>query len=173
VVEYNGYYGDSVHDFMSELVAHGEEYVEKLIANPEIAIQRFKDDEYTENFFYCFPFGEDLENLKAGPHIQRAEEGLEYVKEAREEFGSMYRSEYMERTGGYDFDLAEEVMTEIKNLQFNSDRDYHTIYSRTENLGHCAYFANIWSDFGKTYARLHPECVIGDGKYRRRSGEVV
>jgi hypothetical protein len=168
LTEENGYYGDSVHDMLCELVAHGEEYVNAVIDNPQIAINRFKDDDYTENFFYCFPYDEDWDSLSHEVHIKNAEQGLEYIKEAREEFGTMYRDEYMNEQGGFDFDMAYNVMDEVKNLIFNSYRDYETIHKATKNLGHDAYFANIWSDFGKSYVKLHTECVVGHGIVLRK-----
>jgi len=180
IAEYNGYYGDSVHDCMTELVAHGEEYVQHVIENPDIALNRFKDDDYTENFFYVFPYDEDWSLLDA-PHywgsVCRLNQVLrDFLSGKDTSVVTRYDEKFNiipNKLSHEQVKMIADVLEEIWNLKWNSNRDYDTIYKNSEDLGHGAWLANLWSDFGKYYAKVHPESVIGDGKYRRYSDEAA
>lgn len=183
--EHHGYYGDSIHDCLSELVAHGEEYVESILENPYLALNRFKDDDYTENFFYVFPSEDEYEYLSSkhywdtvsqmksllrkitSPNVDFDDEELFPVRSFNGN-GREIRPKVNHETVKY----VAELLEEIWNLKWNSNRDYDTIYKITDELGHGAWFANLWSDMGKYFVRVRPECVIGDGKYRRKPEKV-
>lgn len=184
IAEHNGYYGDSVHDLMCELVAHGEEYVESVLDNPGIALNRFREDDYTENFFYCFPGTDgDLSHYDENGDFKllTARYYWKGVCEIRKHLRNSLHGTPEEGVTRYDSNfnkiedkitheqvkLIADILDEIWHLKWNSNRDYNTIYRNTEGLGQGAIVANLWNDFGKNWAKVHPDCVIGDGKYRK------
>lgn len=185
VVECNGYYGDSIHDFMCHMVSKGEAFVDQLCESRTMALEIFKDGNYTENFFYCFPREDEYDEegnfrLLTGRYYWK---GVVEIKKYLQDKLHGTSDEDDEDTGvtRYDsnFNKIEDVMThedvkylaelldEIWHLKWNSNRDYKTIEKHTEGLGHGWIVCNLWGDMGKYYAKVHPECVIGDGKFRR------
>jgi hypothetical protein len=185
VAEYNGYYGDSVHDFMCHMVSKGEAFVNELLESRAKALEIFKAGDYTENFFYCFPYEDDynedgiLKECSAKFYWEQVSRMRAFLRDitspnvdVTDEDLFPCRSfvngrEVYAKINHETIKYLAELLEEIWHLKWNSNRDYNTIYETTGNMGHGAWFANLWGDMGKYFAKVRPECVIGDGKYRK------
>jgi hypothetical protein len=184
VAEYNGYYGDSVYDFMCHMVSKGEAFVDELLESRSKALEIFKAGDYTENFFYCFPDEGDYQLLTAKHYWQLVSEMKAFLRNItnpnvnfQDEDTFPVRSyvggrEVLPKINHEAVKYAAELLEEIWHLKWNSNRDYSTIYKITGDMGHDAWFANLWSDMGKFFVKARPECVIGDGKYRKNPEKV-
>lgn len=147
--EHNGYYGDSVHDCMCHMVAHGERVAQLFIEKPELAVKLFDSGGVVENFFYTFPDEYTRQMMSVEYHQNLARKYLDELKEIKSAVLFKYTQEFLNSEGGYDYDLAQTVLEEIQAGFKNESHDYKTIYKSTGNLGRGALFANVWSDFVK------------------------
>lgn len=144
-----GYYGDSVHDCLCEIVAHGERFFNLIMEKPEIAVKMYTSQNYTENFMYVFPSEEDYDLMRYSYHREQAAKLLSELDEIRSSLLAKYNPDWLKKEGGYDCDMAEEVLEEVRAGIKNGSRDYTEIYHATQNLGHHALYANVWGDFMK------------------------
>lgn len=142
-----GYYGDSVYDCICELLAHGERFVDMIIEKPELAVKMYTSGNYTENFLYVLPHKDDYEMMNHDYHKKGIDDKLKELEETQSELLKKYNSEWLRNKGGYDFDMARDVLNEVKAGIKNTDRSYNTIFKSTKNLGVSALYANVWSDF--------------------------
>lgn len=149
MAEIQGYYGDSVHDCLCELVAHGERFFNMIMEKPEMALKMFECRQYTENFLYVFPSDEDFKMLSHSYHREQVGPLLAELDEIRSSLLAKYNPDWLKKEGGYDCDMAEDVLKEVHAGIKNEKRVYGEIYAATENLGHHALYANVWSDFMK------------------------
>jgi hypothetical protein len=170
--------GDSVHDFLCHMVSKGEAFVDELCESRFRAVEIFEAGDYEENFFYVFPYEDEYDD-DGNYKDTTARRYWKWVSEIKAQFREFlhnpdHESNVITCSPGWKPNISQEnikmmfeVLEEIWNLKWNSNRDYDTIYKATGDWGHGATVANLWSDFGKYYAKLHTECVIGDGEYRR------
>lgn len=149
IIEEAGYYGDSVHDCLCELVAHGERFVDMILGKPELAVKMFSGRNFTENFFYVLPVQEDYNTRNPEFMANWAQKELQTLLELKSEALNMYNPDYLKKQGGYDFDMAEDVLNEVINGVKDSSRSYDKVYNSTNNIGCNALYANVWNDFMK------------------------
>lgn len=64
---------DSFSDMVHHVIGMGEDYYNKVLANPEL----LRDVRYHESFSYCIPSKEDIQALDRSYHAAKAEEFLE------------------------------------------------------------------------------------------------
>lgn len=147
--EHNGYYGEVVHDCMCHMVAFGERIVNLYLEQPELAIKLFDSGGVVENFFCVFPSDEDYEMMNPSYHQNLVHRYLEELEEIKSALLFKYNPQFLKSEGGYDYEMAEDVLKEVRLGIKNNDRDYNMIYKSTQHLGHCALYANVWKDFMK------------------------
>jgi hypothetical protein len=148
-----GYYGDSVYDCICELLAHGERFVDMIIEKPELAVKMYTSGNYTENFLYVLPHKDDYEMMNHDYHKKDIDDMLKELEEFQSKLMFKYNTDYLQKKGGYDFDMAKTVLQEVQAGFKNDSRSYNEIYNATKNIGACALYANTWGDF-MTFCQL-------------------
>lgn len=89
-----GYWGDDAYgDTLAEVVSRGKDFVDKVVANPMIAVRMYNDDEYggvAECFSYVFPRHSDFEDLVWSNYVKKL---TKYATEAEEDDLWIYNDE--------------------------------------------------------------------------------
>lgn len=135
--------GDSQSDLFAHIISEGYESVQKHINNPKLIEEKYKKDDFVENFLYCLPDESDFKMTE-----------IEYYKPFGERIIEDVHKKLRQKPELKVLALLLELnVIDFKSGNFDKNLNYDELVKLGELFGIGASLANIWHD-GSLYYGL-------------------
>lgn len=121
--------GDELSDCVNHIVGLGQTAFENSVACPQAIVDRYRAEEYTENFSYAIPYATEYEKLGTDYYQYRSDRYVDEYGEiaTNEKFSEDYRRKAM---------FMEEILEDFPHIQTKDDylrrHDMFATFSVTE-----------------------------------------
>ena len=135
--------GDSQSDLLAHIISEGYESVQNHINNPKLIEEKYKKDDFVENFLYCLPSEYDFKMTE-----------IEYYEKFGDRIMDDIHKKLKQKPELKDLALLLELnIIDFKSGNFDKNLNYDELVKLGEQFGINASLANMWYD-GSLYYGL-------------------